>query len=325
MRKFITILALITSSFPGTAQPYDNSWINYGQQYLKFKVWKEGIHRIDYNTLSAGVIRAGFNLNTIDPRRFQLFRDGAEQPVYIKGEADGIFHASDFIEFLGRPNDGTLDSRLYGGIANQLHDKISMFNDTAFYFLTWTISTANLRFAVTPNDLSSPPPKEVYFMYEAEYFANNTFESGWSYDLGQPLWSSEFDTGEGFIGPIFTKKFPYTFNIPTPAIYSTDPVAFMDVTTYCRAIGPPYPYTMDVKANSNLVFTISGSNVGLTKDFNISFASSFLSSPTTAIDLLPTKGQQSMPYLKITYARRFDFYFVMVEGARKLNKIESKP
>lgn len=26
-----------------------------------------------------------------------------------------------------------------------------------------------------------------------------------------------------------------------------------------------------------------------------------------------------------SYARRFDFYFVMVEGARKLNKIESKP
>ena len=92
---FIITVGITASSF---AQPFNNSWINYSQQYYKFKVAETGIYRIDFTVLS----NAGIPLATINPQNFQLFARGVELPLHIEGEGDGVFDITDFIEFYGQ-------------------------------------------------------------------------------------------------------------------------------------------------------------------------------------------------------------------------------
>src|SRR5258708_225557 len=87
-----------------------NSWINTSQPYFKIPVSQEGVYHLDYDDLqSSGFFQSGL----VDPRTIQLFHRGKEQALYVKGQSDGVFNTTDFIEFYGQKNDGTLDSSLY--------------------------------------------------------------------------------------------------------------------------------------------------------------------------------------------------------------------
>jgi len=69
---------------------YGFEWIKTYQPYVKFNITKKGLYRIDSLAL--------LSWNNKDPRKFQLFKNGVEQPIFIQGAADGVFNASDFIE-----------------------------------------------------------------------------------------------------------------------------------------------------------------------------------------------------------------------------------
>ena len=143
---FIITVGISISSF---AQPFNNSWINYSQQYYKFKVSETGIFRIDITTLTG----SGIPISTINPQNIQLFSRGVEIPIYIEGEGDGVFNSSDFIEFYGEHNDGWFDEQLYGGASNHPSPYYSLFNDTISYYLTWNNLVSNNRLIVE-NDLN---------------------------------------------------------------------------------------------------------------------------------------------------------------------------
>src|SRR3954464_2899279 len=83
-----------------------NEWIKYNQFYFKIPVAKDGLYKLTYANLQS----AGFPVDGIDPRRLQLFHRGVEQSIYVEGQDDAAFNASDFIEFFGQKNDGTLDT-----------------------------------------------------------------------------------------------------------------------------------------------------------------------------------------------------------------------
>ncbi len=99
----------LTLTTLGFSQSYNNSWIDYSQQYYKFKIAGTGIYRIDSVTLA----NSGISLSSINPAHFQLFARGQQVPIYIQGEGDATFDGTDFIEFYGEYNDGWLDSSLY--------------------------------------------------------------------------------------------------------------------------------------------------------------------------------------------------------------------
>ena len=101
MKKLIPFLFLIISQF-GYSQPNGNEWIDYSQNYYSFKISENGIYRISYQDL----IAANIPLATINPKTLQIFARGNEIPIYLKGENDGVFDATDFIEFYGQKNDG---------------------------------------------------------------------------------------------------------------------------------------------------------------------------------------------------------------------------
>src|SRR5690606_31017928 len=135
-------LILTITSLSLSAQNTANDWINYSQSYYHFKVAENGLYRITYQDL----LNANIPLSTINPQNIQLFAKGKEQPIYLKGEADGVFNATDYIEFYAEANDGWLDTVFYKGKNNQPNPFYSLINDTLTYYLTWNNQTNNLRF-----------------------------------------------------------------------------------------------------------------------------------------------------------------------------------
>ncbi len=132
MKKYLLLIIILATWIGTLAQPYANSWIsNYGKQYWRIFVYKDGIYRIDSATLA----NAGVPMST-NPQKFQIFGRGVQQYIYVEGENDGVMNTGDFIEFYGMHNDGWYDSALYANHADQPNPNYSMFNDTAIYYLS---------------------------------------------------------------------------------------------------------------------------------------------------------------------------------------------
>src|SRR5436190_21528805 len=97
-------------SIPSFSQSYQNSWINYSQDYYRVKVVQDGVYRLTFNNLAfppASVpVLTWTNINNI-----QLFHNGVEQYIYIfDSDNNGVIDkAPDYIEFYGEKNDGTFD------------------------------------------------------------------------------------------------------------------------------------------------------------------------------------------------------------------------
>src|SRR5436305_582948 len=105
----ILLLILNLKSFIGFSQAYENSWINYGQDYYKIKVWNDGIYRIS----SSGFTSASIDISNWDITKIQIYHNGTEQYIYIyDSDHNGkIDNSSDYIEFYGQRNDGTFDTQ----------------------------------------------------------------------------------------------------------------------------------------------------------------------------------------------------------------------
>lgn len=190
IRKIVFHLVCTTiflvSFFTLKAQPFNNSWINYNQQYFQFKIAETGIYRIDSTTL----FNAGIPLSAINPQNFQLFARGQEIPIYVEGENDSVFNQNDFIEFYAQHNDGWFDEGLYGSASNHPNPYYSLTTDTISYFLTWNNSTANNRIIVeTDTNFSAYAPiayftKENVEFYTAGNGTSNPYYDGETINIG---------------------------------------------------------------------------------------------------------------------------------------------
>ncbi len=133
MRKLLLLAALLASALHALAQPYGNEWIHYDRQYWSFKVWQNGVYRID----SAALAAAHLPLQSVDPRTLQLYARGRQVPIHVEGAQDGVFNNGDFIEFYGAKNDAWMDSTLWDDPAHINNPFYSLYNDTIRYYLTW--------------------------------------------------------------------------------------------------------------------------------------------------------------------------------------------
>ena len=221
MKKFLPALLFIFSFSSSFCQTYGNEWINYDQQYFKFKVTVDGIYRLDQLTLDAALSGIGVSLSTIDPRNFQLFNKGEEEYIYLQGEGDGVFDSGDFIEFYGRKNDGSFDTQLFDSANWQLQTYESIISDTAYYFLTWNNSITNNRLNNLVNDLSGAPAAEPYNIYHTLKVYGSVYGSAY-FNAGVPhfsVYSSKYTNGEGYSTPKYNLS-TYNQTILTPNIYT---------------------------------------------------------------------------------------------------------
>ncbi len=203
MRNFLIIVFSIVFSISAKSQNFNNEWIDYNKTYFKFKVGAFGSDGI--SPISNGILRIPFatlasnGLGTTDAAHFQLWRDGVEVPIYLS-KTSGALSANDYIEFWGEMNNGTLDKKLYRDAEYQLNNKWSLQTDTASYFLTVNTAGTNKRIMDEANNVAgnslAPTP---YFMHTAARYFRAELLNGFSAVVGQNLYSSSYDFGEGFV------------------------------------------------------------------------------------------------------------------------------
>lgn len=317
--KRIVFVFLFFLSLKSYSQPYYNSWINYSQQYFKFKIAENGLYRIDSLTL----YNSGIPINSIDPRNIQVYAKGQEISLFINGETDGILNTSDYIEFYAQKNDGWFDQDFYGGATNHPNPYYSLINDTINYFLTWNNITSNSRFLLE-NDTNyssySPTPyfeKEVLNVYPSSYLTGETLPIGTSsenkfgYDPAEGWFDSPY--GLGGLSPKI---------LNTPNVYNLAGNAQLRTTVLGES-----DYSL-VNNDQHLRLQIGSINVdtifdGYKKiDLNVDIPISEISSTSTNVtyssinDLGSTVARQAISFSKITYPHTTD-----LEGKLKFEKI----
>jgi hypothetical protein len=94
---FFTVLLLAVFLIPlnGISQNYGNEWINYNQQYFAVPIAEDGVYRIGFDVMAS----AGIPLGSFDPRSFQVYARGEQQPIIVSSEDTGNFQPGDHIEF----------------------------------------------------------------------------------------------------------------------------------------------------------------------------------------------------------------------------------
>ncbi|HEY0111179.1 MAG TPA: C25 family cysteine peptidase, partial [Fibrella sp.] len=191
-------LFFILLSFAATAQKplFGNEWINYQQTYYKIPVAQKGLYRITVSDLQ----KAGLPLASLDPKTLQLFHRGVEQSIIVEGEADGKFDAADYIEFLGRGNDGMQDSVLYRPASAQPHSYYSLFSDTTAYFLTARLDAKPGKRMVTYTDADYTGLVPELYHWEEELRLFTETYPGWAAGIPNKIEYSHFEEGEGYTG-----------------------------------------------------------------------------------------------------------------------------
>ena len=126
--------------FPAHAQ---NSVLANGDWY-KIGIVQPGIHKLN----AADLQRAGINISGIDPRHIRLFGNGGamlpqanaaprpddllENSIFVEGETDGRFDASDYVLFYAQ----SPHVIKYDSVAKSFSHQTNLYSDTAYYFLT---------------------------------------------------------------------------------------------------------------------------------------------------------------------------------------------
>jgi hypothetical protein len=191
MKRLLLAFILLAAGYAaGTAQAqevYGNEWINYSQTYYKINVVKTGLHRLSYGFLDS------LGLRGVNPQHLQLFRRGKETAIYIAGEADGRLDTQDYVEFYGERNDGAMDRELYKNPAHQVHQFVSLYTDTAAYFLT--VNPAGGKRIREANPTVEGRIPEPYHLQKAYHINSDRFNYGKLYGANRMPW---LDEGEGY-------------------------------------------------------------------------------------------------------------------------------
>jgi len=249
MKKVSCFVVFLFVTVFGTlcAQPYGNEWIAFvagqpysTQQYFRIAVWKEGIYRISYNDMQS----AGVPVSTwFSPERYQLYNNGKQQFIQVlDANSDNLFGPGDFIEFYGRANEGEYDRSLYDTPLSQGNPYVSLFNDTAVYFLTYSpFSTNNRRMPVVTDS--------NYGDYQAEPWcmAEDLKVFGSLYNIGQrdynDIGDNSFTEGEGYMSQLIGKFAPFDVSFTVKKYLSSGPSPRLE-TTIMGANANYHPYQL---------------------------------------------------------------------------------
>lgn len=186
-------------------------WIRPYQPYFKIKITEKGLYKLDSLALQSW---SGKN-----PNKIQLFKNGVEQALFVKGGSDAVLNQGDFIEFLAEPNDGLLDTELFRNPSEQAQNFRSLFSDTGIYFLTLLPDTSvisPLRIqALTDTDFGSYTP-ESSFRTIKRVVPQEDYYWGSFLPADQKYYLSEYGDAEGMMSALIGQGQSRTFTIQTP-------------------------------------------------------------------------------------------------------------
>jgi len=319
MRRLLLALIALLFSVQVFGQNYGNEWIKFNpgqplsdQQYFKIKTWSNGLYRITYNDLQSVAFPLPF-----DPALLQMYHQGVEQFIHVEDGGDGSFDTTDYVEFLGKKNDGVFDKQLYRNPDHQPHDRFSLFTDTACYYLTLNADTSVLnRRMVLNNDTIDPSYSPIPWFWAESIF---DFRNDYVMRRLAEVKDAEYDEGEGwYSSPIGNALVFYQMYIPN---YSADPLAplgrFSAMTMGGNNTGLQHSITLEVGGTS-ITKNFTGYE---TLRFDSTVASNAISTlPTVNLVLTPGTGvvnRTHLSYLRLRYPHRTD-YTSEYENYRKL-------
>lgn len=283
------------------AQPYGNEWIDYSKTYYKFKIGSTSLYRISYSTLTS----LGIPSNQLIGTSFKLIRNGNEVPLYVT--TNGQFGVNDYIEFYGEKNDGKSDSVLYKDPLNQPHNKLSLFNDTATFFLTFDPFSINKRITMQNNDINSVPAPEQFCYYTIYYTGGGLFRGLPVSPYFSELYNSDFDIGEGHTLGTIAPGVQTFVGFVTPKVYTNPSINAYYTAKYILPSGGQNIHvtfhsfdTLDVLFGPKVqtsVYTVNSTN------FSDNGSAAFVfDAPRNSTSLIPNLSE-----VELSYPRKFDF------------------
>jgi hypothetical protein len=219
MNRILLIAVVILSTLTrSSAQSFMNEWIDHNKTYYKFRVGATGMYRITQAQLTTMGIAGA------DAASFQLWRNGQEVPIFTSAQS-GPLPAGGFIEFWGEMNDGVWEKRMYLRPEHQINERISLLTDSSTYFLTINTSSSNKRLQPLANDLSTSLTPESFFMHKLRVNYRNAYNLGFGAVVGDVVYSSSYDEGEGYASAQIAPSAPLVANNSSLFVASGGPAA----------------------------------------------------------------------------------------------------
>ena len=286
----------------GQSSSYNNEWIDYNKTYYRFRIGATGVYRISAAQLATLGLQ---NTNAAD---FQLWRNGEQVALYTSAES-GPITADGFLEFWGEKNDGKWERRMYLQPQFQINDRVSVFTDTAAYFLTVNPGGNNKRLVNIANNLAANFPAESYFMYKLEVSFSNLYNQGFAGVVGSNLYSSSFDEGEGFTSGDIRPGSPLITTHSNLFVSNAGPAAKLLFTAAGRSLNTR---NIAVRLNGNL---LAEKEMHYFKSVTDSSANNIpisqLNSQTASIEFRNTSAVSTdrmvVGMYALTYPRQFNF------------------
>jgi hypothetical protein len=140
--------------------------------WYKILIEHDGIYRLTQNDLE----QAGINTSFVDPRKIGIFNKGVEIPIYVKGQVDGIFDESDFIEFYG------------------IQTK-NEFSYTNVYWLSVDEETDGLRMIEKDGGIFGTPPTLTMSKETIRFEKDSLFNTSMPHEEGADHWFWDWISG----------------------------------------------------------------------------------------------------------------------------------
>ncbi len=265
--RLLLVTCFLLSVLLCKAQTYGNEWINFNQTYYKIKVAENGIYQITYNDL----INVGFPVNSVDPRKIQLFFRGAEQSILVVGEQDARIDPADYIVFYGKRNDGQRDANLYLAADAQPHPYYNLYSDSTAYFLTWQpVSGQGKRMNSFSENNITNIPAETYHWEEKLVVFTDEYSPGRQYPENTistlRVYLSSFDYGEGWTGTRIQRGKSTTHAIPAENRFASGPKPKVEIMLTGRN-NQPHHVTLQVGSNAGTLRDLSAVEFSYIKNY----------------------------------------------------------
>ncbi|MEO5984274.1 MAG: C25 family cysteine peptidase, partial [Ferruginibacter sp.] len=249
--KKLLLPVLLLSAFVTQGQ-LNNSWIDYNKTYYKFRIESDTLINIPQPVLAAA------GLSNVPASQFQLWRNGSEVRMYTS-VSTGILGASDFLEFRGEMNDGKPDKQLYKDPSFQLSDRYSLETDTVSYFLTVNPTGNNLRYTNAVNNPPGTLSPEPYFMKSTDVHYKVRLNRGFAIPLGEYIYSSAYDKGEGWTTNDINAGSPYDQIFSNLQVYTAGPSNGLSIRVNAAG-SAPNSRNLSIKINGT---AFPGGTVGM--------------------------------------------------------------
>src|SRR5690606_14318057 len=138
----------------------------------------------------------------------------------------GKFDSNDYLELVGKKNDGTLDSLLYPEPEMMPNPYFNTHSDSTAYFLTVTPGIRGKRMTLREvPEINAPSLKA----YQSEYLDvySDQYALGRTYTEGTRL--SIYDRGQGWMGPVISRGNSRTQNLSNLGIISSTGTASITI------------------------------------------------------------------------------------------------